>query len=168
MTTHNDSEVDSTQFRRTMGLWPTGVAVLAVQKENGEVKAMTANSITSVSLDPLLVLVCIHKEATIIPHLHKAPILSLSFLRDDQETLSGYFAKLWEGSEPPDYKFIEWAGGVRLESCVGAVGMKEYAIHEVGDHWIVIGEVVALFESPDPTNPLIFFGGNYRQLTGES
>jgi flavin reductase (DIM6/NTAB) family NADH-FMN oxidoreductase RutF len=168
LTTYNESKPDSVQFRQTMGLWTTGVAVLAVRRENGEVEAMTANSITSVSLDPLLVLVCIHKDAAIMPHLRQAPVYSVSFLRADQQALSDTFARRREGSESPGYEFVEWAGGVRLESCTGAVALKKAAIHDGGDHWIVVGEVVDLYTSPDPAGPLVFFGGGYRRLAGES
>ncbi len=168
MTTYDESKVDSMQFRQTMGLWPTGVAVLAVRQENDEVAAMTANSITSVSLEPLLVLVCIHKDAAIMPHLEQAPVYSVSFLRSDQQAISDYFAKRWKGSQPPTHRFVEWAGSVRLESCVGAVALEKTAIHDGGGHWIVVGEVVDLYASPDPADPLIFFGGGYRRLADQA
>jgi flavin reductase (DIM6/NTAB) family NADH-FMN oxidoreductase RutF len=167
LTTYGESKVDSMQFRQTMGLWPTGIAVLAVREGNGEVEAMTANSITSVSLEPLSVLVCVHKDAAIMPHLDQAPVYSASFLRADQQAMSDFFARRWEGSETPGYRFVEWAGGVRLDTCTGAVALRKSAIHDGGGHWIVVGEVVDLYASPDPADPLIFFGGGYRRLSGE-
>ena len=127
-----------------MRLWATGIAVLAVRQMDGEIAAMTVNSVTSVSLDPMLVLVCIHKDGMIMPHLREAPIFSLSFLNANQQDLSDYFAKRWQGDEPPNHRFVDWADGVRLGTCIGALAMKKHAIHEGGDHWIVVGDEASI------------------------
>lgn len=160
-----DSPLDTRQFRRTMGLFATGVAVLAtLRQDNGEAIGMTANAITSVSLDPMLVLVCVDKKARIAPHLLQAEGFSLSFLGADQEALSVYFAGLWQGDEPPPFTFQMWAGQPLLTGCIGAVACRRYAIYEGGDHWIVLGEVIALHHTAEAADPLIFFSGRYRRL----
>lgn len=160
-----DSPLDSRQFRRTMGLFATGVAVLAtVRQDNGEVIGMTANAIASVSLDPMLILICVGKEAHIAPHLLQAEGFSLSFLGADQEALSVYFAGLWQGGDPPRFAFEMWQGQPLLVGCIGAVACRRYAVYEGGDHWIVLGEVTALHRPAETAAPLIFFGGRYRRL----
>ncbi len=160
-----DSPLDSRQFRRTMGLFATGVAVLAtLRQDNGEAIGMTANAIASVSLDPMLILICVGKEARIAPHLLQAEGFSLSFLGADQEALSVYFAGLWQGDTPPRFAFEMWHGQPLLVDCIGAVACRRYAVYEGGDHWIVLGEVIALRRPAEAAAPLIFFDGRYRRL----
>ncbi len=160
-----DSPLDTRQFRRTMGLFATGVAVLAtLRQDNGEAIGMTANAIASVSLDPMLILVCVDKKARIAPHLLQAEGFSLCFLGADQEALSVYFAGLWQDNEPPPFAFQMWAGQPLLTGCIGAVACRRYAVYEGGDHWIVLGEVTALHRPQESADPLIFFSGRYRRL----
>ena len=136
----------SKDFRQTMALFGTGVTVMAVETPDGEIVGMTANAFTSVSLEPMLVLVCVGKKANIAPAVLEAEGFSLSILSEDQEDLSNFFAGIWdkEKTPPPDFEFDAWHGAPRLKGAIGAIGCHVYDIHEGGDHWIVIGEVVGL------------------------
>jgi len=125
---------------------------------------MTANSLTSVSLEPILLLVCVQKTAHIMPHLQANEVFSLSILSYEQIPLSDYFAGRSPLPEPPPFEFVTWEGGLRLAGCVGALGCVRHQVLEGGDHWIVLGRVTALYCSDDPPHPLIFFGGRYRRL----
>jgi flavin reductase (DIM6/NTAB) family NADH-FMN oxidoreductase RutF len=156
----------SLDYRRAMGLFATGVAVLAVYEPDGRVTGMTANAITSVSLDPLLLLVCVDKMANIASAIINAGGFSLSFLSDQQEALSDYFAG--RGVDPaPAFSFEDWSGGPLLAGCIAAIGCRRYAVVEGGDHWIVEGEVIALHH-PEPSNePLMFFASEYQRLIRE-
>jgi flavin reductase (DIM6/NTAB) family NADH-FMN oxidoreductase RutF len=156
--------LDSIEYRRTMGLFATGVTILLARTADGESIGMTANSLTSVSLNPLLLLVCVAKNAHIAEHLLKAEWFSLSILCEEQASLSDYFAGIYPGSEPPEFTFEEWTGGLRIIGAAGAIGCKRGAVIEGGDHWIVMGEVIALHRRDDPPDPLIFYAGKYRQL----
>lgn len=156
--------LDASSFRRTLGLFATGVSVLAVQNPDGSVIGMTANSITSVSLDPLLLLVCIERRANIAPYVLEAPGFSLSFLNDRQAALSDYFAGRWQG-EPPPFEFQPWKGGPLLAGCIASLGCQRDDAREGGDHWIVLGQVVALYRQEHAPDPLMFFSSQYHRLS---
>ncbi len=156
--------VNPRHFRRTIGLFATGVTIVATESE-GEIHAMTANAVTSLSLDPALVIVCIGKQARLIDFLASASGFSISILREDQRSLSNYFANMWEESAPPPFRFVPWEGGPRLEGCLAAVGCERHQVLDGGDHWIVVGRLLALHQGVPPLNPLLFYGGRYGRLT---
>src|ERR1700691_2423108 len=96
---------DAKSFRETLGLLATGVCVIATQID-GQVHAMTANAVSSLSLDPPLVLFCPAKRARFSQLLPRSSGFSINFLRDEQEALSTYFAGVWQESAPPRYRFV--------------------------------------------------------------
>jgi flavin reductase (DIM6/NTAB) family NADH-FMN oxidoreductase RutF len=155
--------IDARAFRQTVGSFVTGVTVIALEVD-GAMKAMTANSFTSLSLDPPLVLFCVGKNTKMGQVVHGAPGFSVNILRHDQEHLSSYFAGAWKEDAPPTFAFTEWEGGPRLEGSAAALGCAVEAIHEGGDHWIVIGRVLALHRSDDICPPLVFCAGRYARL----
>jgi len=156
--------IDSRTFRQTVGRFVTGVTVIAIDVD-GEIRAMTANSFTSLSLDPPLVLFCLGKETKAGHHIRSAPGFSISILREDQRDLSSYFAGAWAlDADPPPFSFTEWEGGPRLDGCMAALGCRTHAIHEGGDHWIVVGQVIATYRDEDAGEPLVFFRGRYVGL----
>jgi flavin reductase (DIM6/NTAB) family NADH-FMN oxidoreductase RutF len=155
--------IDSRDFRRAIGAFATGVTVVAIDI-GGEVHAMTANAISSLSLDPLLVLVCVGKRARMSAFLEQATGFSINILREENRALSDYFAGGWKQDSPPPFRFIPWEGGPRLEGCLTAIGCETYRLVEGGDHWIVIGKVVALHQGIEPQLPLLFYSGRYGRL----
>lgn len=154
---------DPKAFRRTMGLFATGVTVLAAQGPDGLV-AMTANAISSVSLDPLLVLACVDHKARFAAHLAPGLVFSINFLRDDQEVLSRYFAGGWRDHPVPEHRFEPWGGAPRLVGALAAVRCDVDRLYDGGDHWIVMGRAVGLHEGTAPWNPLLFYAGRYRRV----
>ena len=155
--------LDPGNFRRVMGLFATGVTVVANQTGQ-EIHAMTANAVTSLSLDPLLVLVCIAKRAHMAELLVEGVGFSINILRGEQQALSNYFSGRWD-RKPPPFRFVPWQGRPRLEGCLASLGCTCYQTVDGGDHWIVIGRVVALHQGIEPFQPLLFFKGQYSQLT---
>lgn len=146
-----------------MGLFATGVTVVAVH-EDGGVVGMTANSVTSVSLDPMLALVCVDHGARIAPYLIVGRRFAVNFLRDDQEVLSRYFASGWRYRPLPEFRFETWGGTPRLVGALAAVRCQVDRVYDGGDHHIVVGRILELSEGPSPWNPLLFFAGRYRRL----
>ncbi len=157
------SPVDPAEYRRIIGLFATGVTVVATEL-NGEPQAMTANAVTSVSLDPLLVLVCINNQLPMVEYIRQAGVFTINILCDDQEPLSNYFAHLWHEPTPPDYRFLSSDAGPCLEGCMATIGCELYAIYDGGDHRIVVGRVVALDRCVEASRALLFFGGRYASL----
>lgn len=156
--------VDALRFRRIMGRFATGVTVVGAE-QGGEVHGMTANAVTSVSLDPLLVLVCIARQARMMRFVERSGGFSVNILSHDQEALSRYFAGSWGSASPPEFRFVPWEGGPRLVGALGALGCRVERLVEAGDHWIALGRVEALHEGDPGAEPLLFYGGQYRRLS---
>lgn len=167
-TPKNTTAINSREFRNVMGLFATGVTVIATEID-GEIYGMTANAITSVSLDPMLILVCVQKEAHMAQYLQETRQFSINILNQEQQDLSNFFAGLWpEDAEPPPFSFEPWVGGPRLTGATGALACKVDKFLEGGDHWIVTGVVVDLYSQSNPArNPLLFYRGKYRKILDE-
>ena len=160
--------IDPRAYRTTLGLFATGVTVVAVAHDDDELHAMTANAITALSLDPPLVIFCLAKRARMVEELQRANGFSINFLREDQQPLSDYFAGRRTGPTPPPFRFVAWQGGPRLEGSIGAIGCRLEECLEGGDHFIVVGRVIELYQAPEPRRPLLFFAGTYRHLDTEA
>ncbi|MGF1506355.1 MAG: flavin reductase family protein [Anaerolineae bacterium] len=156
---------DQREFRRTMGMFATGVTVVASGTAD-DFQAMTANAVTSLSLDPMLVLFCPRKTASIMPALQANETFTNKILTTHQRALSIYFANAWpDDRDPPTFEMEDWQGGPRLKYAIASVGCHLKELVDGGDHWIAIGEVLALHRSKQPMlNPLIYYRGRYREV----
>jgi flavin reductase (DIM6/NTAB) family NADH-FMN oxidoreductase RutF len=158
------TSIDPRAFRQAVGQFLTGVTVIAIEIDN-EIRAMTANSFTSLSLDPPLVLFCLGRNTKAGQLVHTASGFSVNILCEDQQDLSTYFAGGWKQAVPPPFSFTAWHDGApRLDGSAVSLGCVTHAIHEGGDHWIVVGEVVAIHRPDDAGQPLVFFGGRYAAV----
>ncbi len=156
--------IDSRSFRQAVGQFVTGVTVIAVEID-GEIRAMTANSFTSLSLDPPLVLFCLGNNTKAGQTIHRASGFSVNILCEEQQDLSTYFAGGWKQDSPPPFTFTTWlAGAPRLDGSAVSLGCVTHSIHEGGDHWIVVGEVAAIHRPDEALVPLVFHGGRYVSL----
>ncbi|MCB0166430.1 MAG: flavin reductase [Anaerolineae bacterium] len=159
------ANINSRMFRDVMGLFATGVTVVTSDLE-GETHGMTANAITSLSLNPLMVLVCVQKDAMMASILQRAKGFAINILNEDQEQLSNFFAGIWpEGADPPFFSFEPWVGGGRLHGVIGALACKIDKFLDGGDHWIITGLVVDLYRQEAPVDPLIYYTGRYHRLS---
>lgn len=149
-------------FRSTLGLFPTGVAVIATQVE-GELHAMTANAVSSVSLNPMLVLFCPGKKSRLAGYLPRMRSFSINFLREEQRALSTFFAGGWKAAPPP-FRFVSDGAVPRLEGALASVSCALHKRIDCGDHWVVVGRVSALHQGVEPHHPLVYFNGQYRSV----
>src|SRR5687768_8059876 len=152
--------IDSPTFRRTVGQFATGVTVITIEAE-GAVHAMTANSFTSLSLDPPLVLFCVGRDTKMGQLVQGAPGFSVNILHAGQQDISSYFAGAWRQETVPAFRFARGEGTARLEGCAAALECSMYAVYEGGDHWIVVGRVAAVHRTDKGCRPLVFFDGRY-------
>lgn len=142
MTSPTTDTFDTTGFRRALGAFVTGVTVVTTIQADGTPRGFTANSFTSVSLDPPLVLVCIAKSASSYDVFSQSPQFAVSVLAEDQKDVSGVFA-----SKSPD-KFVQVAWQTRATGAPvmhGAAAHFDCATHQVidaGDHVILLGRVL--------------------------
>jgi flavin reductase (DIM6/NTAB) family NADH-FMN oxidoreductase RutF len=155
--------IDSRAFRNALGRFATGVSVVAIGVDDG-VHAMTANAVCALSLDPPQVLFCPNKAGRLAQLLPRAARFTLSFLREDQHALSTYFAGAWKEAQPPPFRFVHDHGAPRLEGSLAALVCDRRAVHDGGDHLLVIGEVIALHQGLEPLYPLLFFKGKYQTM----
>jgi len=154
---------DARAFRQTVGHFATGVTVVAAEVD-GDVRGMTANAFTSLSLDPPLVLFCCGKSAHMSQAIRHTNRFSINMLADNQQDVSTYFAGGWKEPAPPPFSFIAWDGAHRLDGCIAALSCAVETILEGGDHWIVVGRVQSLHRSDAGHAPLLFFRGRYGRL----
>jgi flavin reductase (DIM6/NTAB) family NADH-FMN oxidoreductase RutF len=160
------STLNSAMFRRVTGAFTTGVTVITAEREPGLVHGMTANSFTSVSLDPLLVLVCVDHEARLLSFIKSQRRFGVSILREGQQALSEYFAK---GEQTPEedarlgirYKWTS-SGIPLLDDTLAQLACNAVGEHLAGDHTIFIGEVESM--ECHEGEPLLFHRGQYRRL----
>lgn len=157
------------EFRRAMGYFATGVTIVTVDLD-GEVHGMTANAFASVSLDPLLVLVCVDHSARTHAHLHAKKRFGVNILSDDQRTISEYYA-----NPERTHERAEAEAGARFERTIhgtpilrGSLAYLECRLHsaeQAGDHTIFIAEVEDVIVNEG--EPLLFFKGRYRKVGKE-
>ncbi len=154
-------------FREAMGRFPTGVTVVSTELD-GVPLVMTASSFTSVSLDPLLVLVCVDRSTRFHPAVLATGRWGVSFLAAHQETLSRRFAvhgRDLDSSLDGVATHPGPATGVPLlDGSLVTVECRTTATHPGGDHTIVVGAVVGLDVGADPTPALVWHRGDYRAL----
>jgi flavin reductase (DIM6/NTAB) family NADH-FMN oxidoreductase RutF len=161
--------LNSLEFRKAMGCFATGVTIITVDLE-GEVHGMTANAFASVSLDPMLVLVCVDHATRTHAHLHTKKRFGINVLCQDQRAISEYYARAER-----DYEHAEAEAGARFDRTQhgtpvlhGALAYLECKLRSAevaGDHTIFISEVedVVVREG----EPLLFFRGKYRKVGEE-
>ncbi len=157
------STPDAREFRNTMGLFATGVAVI-VARADREVLAMTANAVSSVSLEPMLVMFCPSKRSNLARHIANLAAFTINILRHDQQALSTYFAGGWKEPPPPPFRLVPSTHAPRLEGSLASIECVPWKIEAVGDHWMVLGQVMNLHAGVQPHQPLLFHSGRYRHL----
>ncbi len=154
---------DARRFRDIIGLFATGVAVIVAQAGE-EVHAMTVNAVSSLSLDPLLVMFCPGKQSNMAQHVGNLSGFTINILRHDQQALSTYFAGGWREATPPPFRLMPSRCAPRLEGSLAYIECEPYNVIEVGDHWMVIGRVVEVSSGIQPHRPLLFLSGRYRSV----
>lgn len=155
-----------TDFRKAMGAFATGVTIITVDLE-GTVHGMTANAFTSVSLDPMLVLVCVDHSTRTHAHLHAKKRFGINVLSEEQRAISEYYARPERSHEN-----AEAEAGARFDRTRhgtpilhGSLAYLECRLHSAeaaGDHTIFIAEVEDVITHEG--NPLLFFGAKYRKV----
>ena len=154
---------DSRTLRDALGCFATGVTVVTCLDSAGQPVGLTANSFTSVSLDPPLLLVCIAKAAASAEAMTAASHFAVNVLQTEQQPASIRFATRHEDRfGPNDWSAGEYGAPV-LDQSLGVYECEAYAVHDAGDHHMLIGHVLkARFDAG--LDPLLYFRGSYRRL----
>lgn len=157
---------DAAALRRVLGSFVTGVTVVTTRDAHGVPHGFTANSFTSVSLDPPLVLVCVGHAVEDLEVYRECRRFAVNILADSQQVISETFAT----EHPERFAGIRWrngpCGSPILEGCVASLECTSGRRIEAGDHMILIGRVVACEHSD--RRPLVFCRGSYSSLPLEN
>jgi flavin reductase (DIM6/NTAB) family NADH-FMN oxidoreductase RutF len=156
------SGLDARQLRRTLGQFATGIGVLTTRAPDGTPLGLTINSFNSVSLEPPLVVFSLARRMSLLPWFEEASHFGISLLSAGQRALSDRFA----GPAQDRFAGVEWFPGPHGSPLlVGACAHFECrnAIrHNGGDHVLFLAEVC--HHAAFAREPLVFFGGTYREL----
>lgn len=151
---------DNAAFRRVLGHYPTGVCVVTAVDDGGAPVGMVVGSFTSVSLDPPLVAFFPDKRSKSWPLIEGAGAFCVNVLASDQRDLCRQFATSGADKFAGISHRVSANGSPILDDVVAWIDCTLDAVHEAGDHYIVLGRVVAL-EVDRPSSPLLFFQGGY-------
>ena len=157
------SEPTPESFRSVMSRFATGVTVMTTVAD-GVPHGMTANAVSSVSLDPLLVLVCVEKDTVMADMVRRSEVFGLSVLHDGQAEVSTFFASperpMGDGQWDTVAHHTAKTGVPLLDDSLAWVDCEVWAIHDGGDHDIVVGRIVDL-EVGDGEQALVYFRHGY-------
>jgi flavin reductase (DIM6/NTAB) family NADH-FMN oxidoreductase RutF len=153
------------QLRDAFGEFATGVTVVTAVRPDGEPVGVTANSFSSVSLEPPLLLWCLASGSSGAPAFAPGATFAVHVLAHEQRDLALHFARRIAdkfADEPPPRAQHE---PPHLEGALCRFDCRVHAVHPGGDHLIVVGEVLSL--SREPGAPLAFYAGHFGTFSAD-
>lgn len=167
----SSADFDSRQFRDVLGHFPTGVTVVTGRDRRGNPHGITIGSFVSISLDPPLVGFLPGKNSRSWPLMAESGTFCVNILGADQSELCWRFAKEpAEGDDGAASKFdgAPWvpapSGAPLLSGVVGWIDCEVESVHEVGDHYFVVGRVHHLGHATDVGDAMVFFRGKVASV----
>ena len=159
--------VDPARYREVIGSFATGVAIVTAHGDEGPA-GLTTNAVSSLSLDPLLLLVCFDNGSRTLPIVQAAGRFAVNVLRAGQEDLARVFASKRVAEEKFDAATHTVAHGVPvLDDALAWIACDLEALHPAGDHTIGIGRVTHMSADDgdgSSNDPLLFFRGGFGRL----
>ena len=154
--------VNQDEFRATLGRFPSGVTVVTTKAADGSDQGMTVSAFCSVSLEPPLVLICIEKTASAYQALTTAPGFAVNILSAKQEQIARRFSTI-DIDRFGGVGFTRSSNGyVIIDDLLGVLECRRFALHDGGDHTIILGEVEET--RVESGTPLLYYRGGYAQL----
>ena len=152
----------SAEFRKAMGHFPTGVCVVALETDAGDIAAMTINSFVSVSLEPLLICWSLHNSSGRFDLFAKADRFTISILAADQGELAlAYASRELKAVRNADFEHSK-SGLPVLKGAIASFECEGFANHPAGDHTMILGQVTGLSGPPEGgAQALGFYGGEF-------
>ena len=153
------SEPGPSRFRQVLGHFCTGVTIITTVDESGPA-GFACQSFAALSLDPPLVLFCVSRSSATWPRIERAGFFCANVLTADQQGL----ARVFGASGADKFAGVPWSpspsGAPVLAGVLTWVGCTVEAVHEAGDHHVVLGRVTELGDC-GPQQPLLFYRGRY-------
>ncbi|HMT05712.1 MAG: flavin reductase family protein [Solirubrobacterales bacterium] len=159
---------DRNEFRQTVGLLPTGVTVVSAFQDAGPAGA-TASAVCSLSLEPMMMLVCLDLGSRSLEVVREAGRFGISVLGEGQRASAELFATKAEQEEK--WGSVRWRDRLGVPIIEGSLARVVCDVAEIipgGDHVIVTGEVLEVEADDEPGEPLIYHGGLFRRLDAEA
>jgi flavin reductase (DIM6/NTAB) family NADH-FMN oxidoreductase RutF len=165
---HADGDVSPAQLREAMGHFATGVTIITSVGADGEPVGTTANAVTSLSLDPPLVLVCFDRGSATLAAIRGHGAFAVNVLGNRQRHLSANFARrglaaVWDGVTHHRGP----TGSPRLADVIAIIECTVEHALPGGDHEILIGRVRHVETNGDGATPLLFWRGKYTSIAGQ-
>jgi 3,4-dihydroxy-2-butanone 4-phosphate synthase len=152
-------------MRDVMGHFATGVSVITARDADGAPVGTTANAVSSVSLDPPLLLACLARNSETLAAIRETGRFAVNILAADQRHHSDRFARKGEATRTHEVDFGDHEHGVPvLPGALATIACELEAIHPAGDHEIVVGDARHLHHRGPGTRPLLFYRGSYSRL----
>lgn len=152
-------------FREVMGRFATGVAIVTGVDPDGDPRGFTANAVTSVSLDPLLILISVARSSSSLPSLLASEAFAVSFLRDSDREVATRFAV---GDRDSRFTDLAWrqevTGSPILEDALAWLDCSLWKVVDAGDHQVLFGKVEACGVG-EAGDPLLYFRGGFGVMT---
>lgn len=153
--------VDPSAYRTAIGHFATGVAVVTCDGPDGPA-GLTTNAVSSVSLEPLLLLVCFDNGSRTLDAVRGAGRFAVNVLRAGQEELAAVFASKRVQAEKFDAVTHRIAHAVPvLDDALAWIACDVHQLHPAGDHTIGIGAVTHAWNAPGEPEPLVFYRGTF-------
>jgi 3-hydroxy-9,10-secoandrosta-1,3,5(10)-triene-9,17-dione monooxygenase reductase component len=153
---------DDKQFRSVLGHFATGVTIITAM-DHDEPVGMAANSFTSLSLDPPLILFCVAHTSSTWPRIESAGMFAVNILGEEHEELSNLFAKKGADRVSATPWRVGVSGAPVLEEAIAYLDCQFEAEYPGGDHKIVVGRVLDL-DMREGARPLLFYQGGYTRM----
>lgn len=154
---------DARELRNALGRFATGVCVITTQTDDGRALGLTANSFSSVSLEPALVLWNLQNNSEVFTEFAHPRCFAINILALEHLDLSNQYARKGNHLLDPAHYRLGRNGAPVLRDALVTFECSLWANYEGGDHAIIVGEVLDLIQRPDG-EPLLFFSGGYREI----
>lgn len=160
--------VSAAAFRQAFGQLAAGVSIVTTQDRDGQLLGMTATSVTSLSLDPPLLLVCVDNRTRTAAALTAAAPFVVQFLSQEQEALARQFA----GSAADKFAGVAYhlteSGAPAIEGSLATLECLPYAAYPGGDHTIVVGRIVDVQIADNSVSPLLYYRSRFLNIGPKS
>ncbi len=155
--------LDARELRNALGRFATGVCVISAINKQGQAVGMTANSFSSVSLDPPLVLWSLQNGSDVFEAFASPDAFAINILALEQQDISGFYARKGDHLMPSEHYALGRNGAPLLKGALVSFECDLHATHEGGDHLIIVGRILDVTQQPGG-RPLLFHAGQYGEI----
>jgi flavin reductase (DIM6/NTAB) family NADH-FMN oxidoreductase RutF len=155
--------IDGRELRNALGRFATGVCVITTVTDTQHALGITANSFSSVSLDPPLVLWSLQNNSDVYDVFSRSRHFAINILSSEQQAHSNQYARKGQHELYPAHYRPGKYGAPVIRDALVTFECELHATHEGGDHLIIVGRVREMHQRPSG-EPLLFYCGGYREL----